>query len=75
MGRMLLNVLAVFLLAVGCHQARPVSSRLAPDDIVGVYARQRGITREQAELSIQREAAAARANAASSPATTPTTFP
>lgn len=60
----LLAGLAFLLLAAGCHQGERTSGRLAPDDVVGIYARQRGITREQAEQCIRREAATARANAA-----------
>jgi len=59
----LLTALALLLLAAGCHQNQKVSGRVAPDDVVGIYARQRGITREQAEQAIRKEAAAARANA------------
>lgn len=71
----LLAGLALLLLAAGCHPAEKTPTRLAPDDVVGIYARQRGMTREEAEQCIRREAAAARANASAAGPATPSSPP
>lgn len=71
MRRMLLGLILGVCMLAGCRQAPLPPRKVAADDIVGQYAQQRHMSREQAEQCIQEEVAAARRRAVSSSAEVP----
>lgn len=64
-----LLIVAAVLAAGGCRQgtfAGSAGKGPSPDDVIGKYAKERGISREQAALNIQEEIGAARTGGVSS---------
>ena len=62
-------IVAAVLAVSGCRQgtfAGSAGKGPSPDDVIGKYAQERGLSREQAVLNIQEELGAARAGAVSS---------
>lgn len=70
-----LLLIALMLVAGGCRQAslgRSAAKGPSPDDVVGKYAAERGISREKAALTIRREMDAARVDSVPSSGATET---
>jgi hypothetical protein len=63
-------VITAVLALGGCRQGPTAGSAKtpSPDDVIGKYAKERGISREQAALNVQQEVGAARAGRVSSTA-------
>ncbi|NLX95758.1 MAG: hypothetical protein GXY83_06240 [Rhodopirellula sp.] len=68
MGKTLLFLIAAALAAGGCRQGTFAGSAAkgpSPDDVIGKYAQERGLSREEASVTIRQEIDAARAASAS----------
>jgi hypothetical protein len=71
MKRLLFALLVGMVVVAGCRQGPHPSRANATEDVVGKYAQERGLSREEAEQSIRKEVDAARARGVSSTAGTP----
>jgi len=66
MRRVFLALLMGMAVLAGCRQGNLTSRGVSADDLVSKYARERGLSHEEAEQCIRQEVATARAGAVSS---------